>query len=229
MIPYCLPVVESSCEAVYRLILANRTKYDFVEVWLDTIADFSLAFLDDIVNRLGESLILLFRRPLLAPVQMSWFWRTQVMQWLHRTPVLLDLDVATQTQELEFLQERHLSVALIASYHNYQETPSSAELDMWVERMASHKPAIYKLATYCHSPQDALRLLQLGLDLQAKQRPCIVLGMGEHGTITRIFGSLWFNQMIFAPPDLTTASAPGQLSRPQLEKIWQNLKGNKAR
>jgi 3-dehydroquinate dehydratase type I len=98
------------------------------------------------------------------------------------------------------------------------------ELEMRVAQMMPYQPAIYKFATYCHSPHDALRLLQFGLALQDRGFSCVVLGMGEYGSITRIFGSQWFNRMIFAPPTLAGASAPGQLSRPQLENIFQNLR-----
>ena len=47
--------------------------------------------------------------------------------------------------------------------------------------------------------------------------------MGEFGTITRIFGTLWGNEMIYAPKEKKNASAPGQLTKIQLETIFKEL------
>jgi 3-dehydroquinate dehydratase type I len=77
----------------------------------------------------------------------------------------------------------------------------------------------------CQTEQDALRLLQLLLELKAKNQRCIILGMGEHGITTRIFGTLWGNELIFAPETLAEQSAPGQLTRQQLDNITAILKG----
>lgn len=47
--------------------------------------------------------------------------------------------------------------------------------------------------------------------------------MGEFGIITRIFGTIWGNEMIFAPKSIEGASAPGQLTKKQLEDIFKAL------
>jgi 3-dehydroquinate dehydratase type I len=92
-----------------------------------------------------------------------------------------------------------------------------------VETMNSYAPTIYKISTYCKSPEDAVRLLTLICSLKKENKRCIILGMGKHGMITRIFGTLWGNEMIFAPQIEHEASAPGQLTKQQLDTIFATL------
>ncbi len=113
----------------------------------------------------------------------------------------------------------------IVSYHDYEQTPSAVQLQAIIDTMDEYQPAIYKLATLCNSQEDSLRLLRQLLELKAKGFRAIVLGMGEFGAITRVFGALWDNEMTFAPNKKAEQSAPGQLTRSQLQAILTELKG----
>ena len=84
-------------------------------------------------------------------------------------------------------------------------------------------PTVYKIATMCNNETDALKLLLLQQNLKAQNKKHIVLGMGEFGTITRVFGTLWGNKIIYAPVTKKEASAPGQLTKQELEKIFTEL------
>jgi 3-dehydroquinate dehydratase len=68
-----------------------------------------------------------------------------------------------------------------------------------------------------------LKLLLLQQNLKAQNKKHIVLGMGEFGTITRVFGTLWGNELIYAPISKGEASAPGQLTKQELENIFKDL------
>jgi 3-dehydroquinate dehydratase type I len=116
-----------------------------------------------------------------------------------------------------------LKVNLIASYHNYQETPDTLQLRRIIDIMKPYRPAVYKLSTLCQTEEDALRLLQQLLELKAKGVRAIVSGMGGPGAVTRVFGALWGNEMVFAPLSEEGRSAPGQLTRQQLETIFKEL------
>src|SRR3989344_5175296 len=59
--------------------------------------------------------------------------------------------------------------------------------------------------------------------MKEKHVKCIILGMGNFGMVTRIFGSIWGNEMIFAPITKPEESAEGQLTKKQLEKIFELL------
>jgi len=89
--------------------------------------------------------------------------------------------------------------------------------------MNKHNPDIYKIATMCTSETDALKLLLLQQNLKGQNKRHIVLGMGEFGTITRVFGTLWGNELIYAPLTQEEASAPGQLTKEELAVIFDKL------
>ena len=104
-------------------------------------------------------------------------------------------------------------------------TPEDNKLREIIDIMDEYRPTVYKIATMCTNERDALRLLQLLLELKKRNLKYILLGMGKSGVITRIFGTLWGNEMIFAPRVSIEQSAPGQLTRNQLENIFKELKG----
>jgi 3-dehydroquinate dehydratase-1 len=114
-------------------------------------------------------------------------------------------------------------VATILSYHNYSATPKYEELQAIAARAQDFGAHITKLSTFCVTQHDALRLLSLLLDLRQNGRRCIVLGMGEHGLITRIFGPSWGNELSFAPLEVAQGSAPGQIPLDKLDSILQAL------
>lgn len=216
---YCIPIQKQTMSEVRQAILEFRESYDFLEVWLDMVTDLELSFVDELCEELGERLILLFRRPVLEKIRMKPAKRQQIMQQLSGRLAWLDLDISTQQDDLAWIQQEELSLRLLLSYHNYDTTPSEEKLWERIEVMRSHSASIVKVATYCQSADDAMRLMQLGLRLKSMDCDCIVLGMGEFGAVTRIFGTLWFNHMTFAPPTLEQASAPGQIALPSLKHI----------
>ncbi|TNE43595.1 MAG: type I 3-dehydroquinate dehydratase [Deltaproteobacteria bacterium] len=222
MIKYCLPVVRERCEDVIHELARHHEGYDFLEVWLDTLVDYSDDFLEQLLRDYGQRLMVLFRRPQLAPIQMPLKQRLGLMNKVEDAGAILDLDVLTQQEEVAALKDVS-SLRWIASYHNYQETPELTKLWDIVDELQSHNPWVVKLATFCQSPEDAVRLLKLGLALKQRGQECIVLGMGPHGAVTRTYGTLWYNAMIFAPPSVEGSTAPGQLTRPELEALFSTL------
>jgi 3-dehydroquinate dehydratase type I len=92
-----------------------------------------------------------------------------------------------------------------------------------MRRIRKKNPTILKIATECQNDNDSLRLLDILLSLKETPQKYIILGMGSHGLITRVFGSLWGNELIFAPEKANEQSAPGQLTRKQLDNILQTI------
>ena len=135
----------------------------------------------------------------------------------------VDLDISVQAEEIAQIQAEKLAIKTILSYHNYSLTPSDTELRSITERMKDWGAHILKISTYCSIQRDALRLLSLLIDLREGGNRSIILGMGKHGVITRVFGTAWGNEMIFAPIDTSSLSAPGQLTVDKLDSIIQAL------
>ncbi len=219
-INYCLPIIKTTKSEVLGVIEKNKSDYQYFEIWLDYVTDIDDAFVTEVAADLEERLILLFRRQNLEAPVMSEATRQHFFGILHGKKPYVDLDIATQQKDVDYIAEKKLSLPLILSYHNYQTTPDDHDLHEFLSQMEKYNPATYKFATFCQSESDAIRLLQLLLMLKQQGKRFIILGMGEHGTITRIFGTEWGNEMIFAPQTAASKSAPGQFTREQLEKIF---------
>lgn len=221
-IKYCLPIIDTDPKRIQAIINDNLASYEFFEVWLDYIDDLQNDFIQTLCDQLGDRIILLFRRQNLEPINLSDERRLAIIDIISKSKALLDLDISQQ-HELEYIQKNNISINLLISYHNYESTPNTVRLEEIIVTMESYKPSIYKLATLCAGPQDALLLLQTLLELKASGKSIIVFGMGEHGSATRIFGTLWGNEMVFAPVNQDERTAEGQLTKHDLDTVFKAL------
>jgi 3-dehydroquinate dehydratase/shikimate dehydrogenase len=94
---------------------------------------------------------------------------------------------------------------VIASYHNFEETPATLDAIVAGTLAVGH---IGKIATTVNCWDDNRRLL--ALLSRPHPKPLIVLGMGDLGQITRIVGPSRGSFLSFAAS--TRQAAPGQLS-----------------
>jgi 3-dehydroquinate dehydratase-1 len=220
---YCLPIIKSSKSQVISEIEANINRYRYLEVWIDYITDVDPEFVSFLVTSYPNRLITVFRRQNLEPERLSSEDRFELIKRLSRKQVLVDLDISSQIEDIKRVQAERIQVKTIISYHNYSFTPSDTELRSIANRIANCGAQIIKISTHCAIQRDALRLLSLLIDLREAGRRCVVLGMGKHGVITRVFGAKWGNEVSFAPSETSPRSAPGQISIDKLETIMQAL------
>lgn len=220
---YCLPIIKPTRAEVQQAIEANAGRFRFFEVWLDYVEDIDPGFAASLVGLYPHQLVMVFRRQSLEPMQMPASQRKAMLSTLAKKPVFVDFDISVQAEEIAEAQAERLAIKTILSYHNYSLTPSDTELRSITERMKDWGAHILKIATHCSIQRDALRLLSLLIDLREGGHRSIVLGMGKHGVITRVFGAMWGNEMAFAPVELASRSAPGQLTVDKLDSIMQAL------
>lgn len=221
-IKYCLPIIKSDKEDVIKLIQENINDYEFFEVWLDYIENIDQGFLARLINLLQERLIILLRRKNLESGIMPLQKRHDIILSLTNSKTFLDLDIS-QKDELQYVERAGKNINLITSYHNYDETPNFKVLTNIIKLMEKYSPKVYKISTLCQNEDDAFRLMQLLLAIRGEKKKYIILGMGKFGTITRVYGTLWGNEMIFAPKNLEEQSAEGQLTKQDLEAIFKKL------
>ena len=148
--------------------------------------------------------------------------RRNLLHEVAHAPAYLDLDLS-QKEELEYMKMSPTKPQLLCSYHNYNETPMDDELRRLSIEMLSYNPDILKISTFCKTSDDAIRLLQLQSSFRQQGLRHIVLGMGPEGAVTRIFGTIWGNELVFAPLSNDDATAPDQLTREQLDRVFQAL------
>lgn len=219
MIKYCLPILKSSKEEILQTV-AENPDYDFYEIWLSYIKDLDTDFVWKISEQYDGKLVFLFRKQNLEKSDLDFGIKKKIIKLLENSGNFLDLDITDQKEELEFVKKEKLGNKLIVSMHDYERTPV---LDGIIEKMDGYKPDIFKIATFCKEPEDAVKLLTLLLQLRKSGKKFIVLGMGDEGKIVRIYGALWGNEFNFTPKSLGEKSAEGQLTKDQLERILGEL------
>lgn len=220
-IKYCLPIIKDGKKEVLKSL--NTKGFDFYEVWLDYIKDLDEKFVVNLAKKFQGQIVFVLRRQNLEPIKLAINGRRRLISLLSNFGVFLDLDFLTQNVELEFLRRGNTKVKLILSYHNYKETPNLDYLQNIINKMKIYHPDIFKVSTFCQKEEESLDLLNLLLQLREQRLKHIVLGMGQKGLITRIFGAIWNNEMNFAPENLNEKSAEGQLTKKQLKLIFKEI------
>lgn len=221
----CLPIIKPTIPEVQQIIEGNKNNFDLFEIWIDYLVDdFSdiCIFITDLSKRFAKRIIIVFRRKNAEPITMLFEKRKEIIS-LGKDTIFIDLDIETQQEDLEFAKQTKVKT-IIASFHDYKKTPRTSVLVEIIKKMALFQPTIYKIATFCETEKQAIALLHLLLNLKEEKKDVVILGMGGKGIITRIFGSLWGNEIIFTPENIEEQSAPGQLTKEQLEQIFTIIK-----
>ena len=117
---------------------------------------------------------------------------------------------------------------LIASYHNFQETPDAAALVAKFVAMEQAGADIAKIAVMPKEVRDVLTLLDATLTARHTiALPIISMAMGGYGSLSRLFGWMFGSSVSFAVGE--KSSAPGQIPIEQLNAVVaivrQALKG----
>lgn len=219
---YCLPIIKKAKAEVLAEIENNLGNYGYFEIWLDYIEALDQEFIRNLLDNYGGRLVFTLRRKDPISPMMDGHRLKSFIGFLSRKDCLLDLDI-TQVKEIEVVLSLKMRDQLILSFHDYSSTPEDTYLDKIVDKMRLFKPKILKVSTMCKEPTDALRLMKYKRDMIEKNEKHIVLGMGEHGKITRVFGALWGNELIFIPENQAESSAPGQIPRTEFDKIIKKI------
>ena len=145
---------------------------------------------------------------------------------------LVDVEIETIEQAPGCLRPFGLNALTLASYHNFDETPS---LQPVMQRLARTGADIYKVATTVQRPTDNLRLL----DLCGQHPNMVVAGMGETGTLTRSVSPSRGGLFSYVAPDPhdwnategavkieSLPTAPGQISASLARKLFRVERGN---
>lgn len=107
---------------------------------------------------------------------------------------------------------------LIASYHNFQETPDVAALVAKFVAMEQAGADIAKIAVMPKELRDVLTLLDATLTARhAIALPIISMSMGAYGSLSRLFGWMFGSSVSFAVGE--KSSAPGQIPIEQLKVV----------
>lgn len=226
----CVPVMASTKESILeetkKLI---EKKVEMIEWRVDAFSDV------ENMNALREVLCEL--APLTKDVILVYTFRSAAQGGLKELPseTVFDIhQIAAETSvadliDVEFFAEKKASkeirllhemgAKVIASHHDFEETPEATVLHMLLEQMNESDADVVKLAVMPQSAQDVLALLTATAEFHEEypKQPLITMSMGKLGMISRIAGETFGSCVTFGASEV--ASAPGQLPFDELSKI----------
>ncbi len=123
----------------------------------------------------------------------------------------------------EIARLREMGVYVIASHHDFEQTPDPEVIRMLLEQIRESGADVVKLAVMPQNMWDVLHLLEETNRFHENHPdyPLITMSMGAKGGISRVAGEFFGSCVTFGAGG--QASAPGQLPVKQLEEILHIL------
>ncbi len=125
-----------------------------------------------------------------------------------------------------FKRLHEMGARIIASHHDFSETPEPKLMETVLEKMALAGADIAKIAVMPQSKADVLSLLSVTASFCEKypEVPVVSMSMGSLGMISRLSGEVFGSCMTFGT--MGAASAPGQVSVSELENVLEIIHSN---
>jgi 3-dehydroquinate dehydratase-1 len=229
----CVPLVSETEEALVaelKNILSRTSLPDLIEWRVDFFADIQKT--DSVLSCLKTLRPILKEIPLIFTIRAE-EERGEIIPLNHQGKVEL-LKRVIQSRDVDildfellhtesFIKEiREISseygVKLILSYHNFDETPSTAFILKKLHESESLGADLAKLAVMPNDKADVLKLLNATLEANAVINiPLITMSMGGYGSLSRMIGSIFGSAVTFAKGD--NSSAPGQIPIEELKAV----------
>lgn len=116
-------------------------------------------------------------------------------------------------------------VKVVASNHDFHETPAKEEIVSRLRRMQEQGADILKIAVMPRDKKDVLVLLAATEEMYSDyaDRPIITMSMGGPGVVSRLCGEVFGSAVTFGSAG--KASAPGQVEAEELRRVLRLLHG----
>ena len=223
----CVPIVEKTSKEIIemakKIVDSPADLVEWRADWFEDVFDYEKTM--DVLKELRE---------VLGDVPLLFTFRTMreggekeidAMTYMEINQRILDtgyadlIDVEVLNYESivkELMDYAHVTpVKIIASHHNFKETPCKKEMVAKLKAMREYNPDILKIAVMPNSQEDVLALLSLDSD----SCPLVKIAMSKLGMISRIAGETFGSAITFGTVE--KASAPGQISAVELKKILE--------
>jgi 3-dehydroquinate dehydratase / shikimate dehydrogenase len=133
-------------------------------------------------------------------------------------PDYIDLEYDISVEFALSLRDKHPSIQLIRSYHDFTQTPDN--LTELLQELYHPVFSYFKIAVYAQDILDTLRLLCF-MQRSCQQYPLIGIAMGEYGEASRILAPVVGSQFIYGSINNEEAAAPGQLTLAELTNLYR--------
>ncbi len=114
---------------------------------------------------------------------------------------------------------------MILSWHDYRKTPSDRALRARLVKGIRGGGSIVKMVPHALSLEDNLRVLNLIMHAKKSDQPVIAFCMGDKGRLSRIVSPYLGSLLTYAVLDKRDATAPGQMTIDEMQKIFDLLDG----
>jgi 3-dehydroquinate dehydratase-1 len=231
---FCIPLVAKDLE---QLLAQARTAHDLqadvVEWRADSYEEQSVKGLVEAACALRSALK---REPILFTLRISTEGGVQALEQDLRLACidevlrsdfvdLIDIELCNGPEVLQPILKtaRANAKRVVASFHDFQGTPTNEILLEKISSMISYGADIAKIACMPRDERDVLRLLQVTLTARRLYPavPLCTISMGGLGFLSRVAGFLYGSDMTFAVG--TTSSAPGQIAIGEARAIAESL------
>lgn len=136
-----------------------------------------------------------------------------------------DIELTHPKLEEAVKELKLLSVKPIVSFHDFAETPSTAELNSILEREIASGADICKIVTTAKRIEDNLALLNFASTACNKTK-IVCFAMGELGRVSRLLSPLFGGFFTFASLERESETAAGQMTIQEMRSAY-NLLGLK--
>lgn len=233
----CVPVMEHEKQGIIEEIIAlTKSPVDIIEWRVDAFSDY-LNFnevrdiLQTVAPHLTEKVFLYTFRTKLQGGHGD--VTAEQLDDIHDVGAesgvvdLLDLEFfAEEFPVIKIIRLQEKGVKIVASHHDFEETPERDVMKMLLERMCAGNADIVKIAVMPQEEEDVLRLLSVTSEFYKENpdTPIISMSMGKLGMISRLCGETFGSCVTFAANKET--SAPGQMSMGKVIEIVDFLHEN---
>ena len=137
-------------------------------------------------------------------------------------PDLIDLEFAVSHRLPMLMASLHAcGVRVIASYHNFDFTPTASQMTKQFRSMFSAGADIAKIAVMPQDFSDVCNLLKASEAASDPQKPVIAISMGQTGAVSRLVGEVCGSCLTFVTEG--AASAPGQMSYRKVSRALDDI------
>jgi 3-dehydroquinate dehydratase-1 len=198
---------------------------DLIEIRADSLKECS----NDNVHKLLSDLKKITEARIILTVRNGdeggWFEGTEkerekiILGSLHLAD-LVDIELKSDIRDKIVSTARVNNIDVIISYHDFEKTPSSKEIEDIITAEKKAGADYAKVAFKANSNQDVLELLRK-IERMSKKVRVVAISMGEIGRISRIAAPVFGSSIAYASVGRKTA--PGQLSVADTRKILEVL------
>lgn len=233
----CVPVMgREKQEIIDEMIALSKSTVDIIEWRVDAFSD----YLD--FNEVRK--VLQAAAPYLADKIFLYTFRTkrqggfgdvsvEQLEDIHdvgaESGIVDLLDLEYFAEEFPMIKIRKLQekgVKIVASHHDFEETPEPEVMKMLLENMCAGNADIVKIAVMPQCEDDVLNLLAVTNEFYKENpdTPIISMSMGKLGMISRLCGETFGSCVTFAANK--ESSAPGQMNMGKVIEIVDFLHEN---